>query len=201
MIDVVFTAHMQAEPYKKGASVIPGKAGGKPHATVFTASQTTRWQNRFAAIASDYAPGEMLEEPVRVDILAVMPRPLRLMRKSDPTGFVWGPGKPDADNVRKNVLDALRAWWRDDSLVVCGQTVRVHTEKGRLPRVVVRVRTLENVLPMSIIGPVFGVDVEHLVAPEAVQGALTLTPPTPLDEFEPDYDDFTALLLRAGGDP
>jgi Holliday junction resolvase RusA-like endonuclease len=195
MIDVVFTANMEAKPYRKGAAIIPSKGGGKPHAAVFTDSATKKWQERFAAIASEYAPEQLIDEPVRVDVLAIMPRPQRLMRKVDPAGFPWGPGKPDADNVRKNVLDALRSWWRDDSLVVAGQTVRVHAEKTGLARIVVRVRTLENVLPMSIIGPVFGADVEHLIAPEAVQGALTLTPPDAV--AGDDADDFESLLEEA----
>ena len=98
-------------------------------------------ESDFAAIVAKHAPKTVLDEPLRVDILAVMPRPKRLTRKSDPDGLVWCTTKPDADNIRKAVLDAMSAWWRDDALICAGETLKVYAGKGRVPCVAVRVRS------------------------------------------------------------
>lgn len=144
-------------------AAIPPKAKGRPrtaavngHARVFTPAETRRWEQDFAAIAARHAPGQVIDVPTRVDVLAVMPRPKRLLRARDAEGLVWCESRPDADNIRKAVLDAMAAWWRDDALVVSGQTIKAHAEKTGLPRVIVRVRTLTTVDPMTVVGPVFG---------------------------------------------
>lgn len=66
------------------------------------------------------------------------------MRRKDPAGFVWAPTRPDADNIRKAVLDGMAAFWRDDGQVVCGDTLKVYAEKDGRPRLLVAVRTLED---------------------------------------------------------
>lgn len=142
-------------------SVVPiGK--GRPrmavvggHARAYTPAATSRWEATFAAAAAAHAPRQQLDEPLRVDVLAVMPRPKRLMRRTDPAGLVWCEAKPDADNVRKAVLDAMKAWWRDDAVVAAGQTVKAYAEKTGAPRVVVRVRSLSSVRVGAIVEPVF----------------------------------------------
>lgn len=169
-LDILFEALVEPAPYRKSAGIVQ-KKGGRPHAALFTSSRTKTFQAQLAAAAQPYAPAELIDEPVRVDVLAVMARPKRLMRRADPEGLVWGPGKPDADNLRKAVLDALKAWWRDDSLVVCGQTVRAHAEKTGHPRTVVRVRTLAGVGISSIVGPVFEVPPSPATSDDGSGGA------------------------------
>lgn len=151
LLDILFEAPVV--PMGKGRPRTAVVAG---HARIFTPEKTERWESAFAAIAAQHAPEQTLDEPVRVDVLAVMPRPKRLMRRADPDGLVWCEAKPDADNVRKAVLDAMAAWWRDDAVVAAGQTVKVYAEKTGAPRVVVRVRSLADVAIGSIVGPVFG---------------------------------------------
>ena len=103
----------------------------------------------------DHRPDAIIETPCRVDVLAVKRRPQSKLRQKDPDGLMWAPTKPDGDNIRKAVIDALKSWWRDDALVCVGQTVTVYAERTGLPRVVVRVRTLNNVNPDDIVIPVF----------------------------------------------
>lgn len=137
MTDILFVAHVR--PHGKGrprTAVIDG------HARIYTPSATSRWESDFAAIAQLYAPAEIMEGPVRVDILAINARPKRLMRARDPDDLIWAPGRPDADNIRKSVLDALKAWWNDDSQIVAGETLRVYAEKGGAPRLIVRIQSI-----------------------------------------------------------
>lgn len=150
-LDILFEAPVV--PHGKGRPRLAVIGG---HARAYTPKDTERWEAAFAAIAAEHAPRVALDEPVRVDVLAVMPRPKRLQRRADPDGLVWCESKPDADNVRKAVLDAMKAWWRDDALVAAGQTVKAFAEKTGAPRVVVRVRTLRETSLASIVVPVFG---------------------------------------------
>lgn len=140
-IDIVFTAPVV--PIGKGRPRVyrRKKKDGGEITVATTPEKTRRWESDFAAIAAQHAPAQVIDEPVRVDILAVMPRPKRLMRKADPDGIVPCGSKPDRDNIEKAVIDALAAWWRDDSLVTDGRTLKVYAEKTGAPRVAVRVRS------------------------------------------------------------
>ena len=51
------------------------------------------------------------------------------------------PKRPDADNVRKAVLDSLRSFWRDDSIVVSGSTFKIYGREGQQPCVRVLIRS------------------------------------------------------------
>lgn len=154
-VDILIEAPVEAAPYRKKAAVFKRKKDGALRAGVFTSSRTVNFQAQFSALAQHHQPPTIIEAPVRVDVLCVMSRPKRLLRRADPDGLMWAPGKPDADNMRKAVLDALKTWWRDDSLVVCGQTVRAYAEKDGSPRTVVRIRSLDAVDILSVVDPVF----------------------------------------------
>lgn len=126
---------------------MPPRGKGRPRHTVvngsvrvFTPKETRNWEQQVGVAGLPHRPNEVIEGPVRVDILAVMPRPKRLLRKKDPDGLIWCTSKPDSDNIRKSVLDALKTWWRDDSQVVDGRTIKVYAERTGHPRVMVRVR-------------------------------------------------------------
>lgn len=104
---------------------------------------------------------EPLEGPLRVDILAVMPRPKRLRttwkRTGEPRhwpGFIWCPQKPDKDNIEKAIYDGMSSCWTDDKQVVAGETLKVYSELHGKPRVVVRVTPLPSGSPHY--GPMLG---------------------------------------------
>lgn len=94
-----------------------------------------------ADMAQARLPPEIIELPVRVDILAVVHRPKNRMKKKDPDGCVWTAAKPDEDNIRKSVKDALKTFWRDDAQVVGGETWKMYAEKDGRPRVYVFLTT------------------------------------------------------------
>ena len=66
----------------------------------------------------------VLDEPVSVSIVVVLPRPAYLSRVSKRTGEPLQPpervphvSRPDCDNLAKSVLDGMSGWWRDDCIV------------------------------------------------------------------------------------
>lgn len=120
------------------------------------------WSDSFNIYANRYAPLAPFDGPVRVDILAALPRPawlkgrlvrtgaMKFLRKwlwaaGDGSGLVFCPTKPDKDNLDKAVYDALShsgLWWTDDALVVAGESIKAYVELGGRPRVVVSIRPL-----------------------------------------------------------
>lgn len=136
MIDVYFV--VPAAPLGKERARTVRMPNGASRS--YTPKRTVTFEAQVAAAAGAVMPAPVIEEPVQVDILAVLARPKRLQRRLDPKGLTWAPVRPDADNVRKAVLDALDGFWLDDSLVVAGQTLKVYAEKfGGRPRVEVRI--------------------------------------------------------------
>lgn len=118
---------------------------------MITPTKTRSWEATIAAFAASVLPRSPLEGQLRVDILAVMPRPGRLMRRKDPDGLLWAPTRPDADNIRKAVLDGMSACWRDDAQVVAGDTLKVYAEKDGKPRLLVVVCVLDEETPDAAI--------------------------------------------------
>jgi Holliday junction resolvase RusA-like endonuclease len=140
VLDVVF--EIPIEPRGKGRPrVVSNGARGGVHA--FTPAATKRWESVIALAAAPHMPTKILDEPLSVDLLLVLKRPKRLMRKADPAGFLWAPTKPDADNCRKLALDAMSSFWRDDAIVVAGSTYKVYAEKEGRPRIVMRIRSVD----------------------------------------------------------
>lgn len=115
--------------------------GGKVRA--YTPKKTKNFEAAVAQCAAPYIR-ERFTGPLRVDILAVLPRPKRLMRAKDPEGFVWAPKRPDSDNLRKAILDGLSTCYDDDAQVCAGQTFKVYAEKKGKARTVVAITPLET---------------------------------------------------------
>ena len=114
--------------------------GGKAHA--YTPKKTRSFEAAVATIAAAHIR-QRFTGPLRVDIVAVLPRPKRLMRAKDDAGLVWAPKRPDADNLRKAVLDGLATCYDDDAQVVAGQTFKVYAEKTGKSRTIVAITPLE----------------------------------------------------------
>lgn len=153
MIDLTIEAPLP--PRGKGRPRVGIVAG---HAHAYTPAETRRWEAQLAGLAQAQLPAQVIEGPVRVDILAVVGRPQRLLKRwakprpeghgdgtwAQPLGLLWRPAKPDADNVRKSVLDAMASFWRDDAQVVSGDTLSAWAEVDGRARVVVRIRSEER---------------------------------------------------------
>ncbi len=137
MDPVIFTIPLA--PVAKGRPKMTVVGG---HARAYTPKKTRSFEASVAMVAAAYVK-ERYTGPLRVDILAVLPRPKRLMRKKDSEGLVWAPKRPDADNIRKAVLDGLSTCYDDDAQVVAGQTFKVYAEKTGKSRTIVAITPLE----------------------------------------------------------
>lgn len=92
---------------------------------------------RAAHEAYDGAP---LEGPIYLGMRFVMPRPKRLIWKSKPMPRVWHEQKPDDDNLRKAVKDALsKIVWRDDSQVCRTWSEKVIASGDEQPHVEIEI--------------------------------------------------------------
>ena len=95
-------------------------------------------KSNLRAIVQDQAPEKLLDCPLRVDLYFYMPRPkghygtgknAEKLKSSSPINHTK---RPDIDNLRKLVMDALtNVFWRDDSLVCEGLTRKIYSDNPR----------------------------------------------------------------------
>jgi len=87
--------------------------------------------------------------PLRVDCCFVMPRPQKLMRKSDPAGRIPHAQKPDRDNLDKAVLDSLKGIvWIDDCQASSGLIEKWWAAKDESAHVVICIRVWNEELQL-----------------------------------------------------
>lgn len=141
-MEPVFSVQLLGEPRGKGRPrfrIVQPR--GKPQfVTVYTDSDTVKYEDRLRAVASDAMGGrEPWDEPLSVLVEAFMPIPTSWSARQKERalqGHFWPTGKPDGDNILK-MLDACnKVIWRDDSLIV--QAV-VRKQYCVAPRLVVSV--------------------------------------------------------------
>ena len=125
----------------------PPRGKGRPRfgaGHAYTDAKTVAYERTVRDAALLALRGFVLEGPVAVDLLIVVARPQRLHRRCDPDGHIWAPARPDADNVRKAILDGLARHWKDDAQVCAESTRKVYAERGCPPRVEVTIRELAS---------------------------------------------------------
>lgn len=108
----------------------------------FTSARAHRWQADLATVAAANFPMAIIDEPVLVAVLAVLPRPKRLLTKKNPDGLIWCDRRPDIDNIEKSCFDALRSFWRDDALIVFSPAMKAYAERAGRSRTVLRIRSI-----------------------------------------------------------
>lgn len=124
------------------------KMGGKVVARVFTPGTAEAWKGAVAVAMEPHRPSSPVEGAVCVEVMFFLPRPKGRSRKSDPTGPLWCPTRPDLDNLAKAVLDCLtlQGWWRDDSQVVDLRVTKYWHAIGERPGAVIGVMPLDEEL-------------------------------------------------------
>ena len=138
--------------------VIPGAPIGKgrPRATkmgnhvrLYTPKRTADWERSSALIMKNEWRSAPLDNICSVSIIAVFPRPKRLLRKKDPEHRMWHSSKPDIDNVCKSVLDSMvmAGVIRDDTQVVILTAKAVYASKSEGPCVEVRLSSIDCEVP------------------------------------------------------
>ena len=112
------------------------------HVRMHTPKKTRDYEQKIAFLASQSLPSKPIEGPIQLDVVAILKRPKRLMRKKDPDGLLPHTSRPDIDNLRKAVMDGLKRHWRDDSQVCCGTSHKLYAEKEGLPRLVIKITSM-----------------------------------------------------------
>jgi len=103
----------------------------------YTPEETATAEEAFRLQSLIHRPKKRLTGALKVDTIFVVPAPTRL---DADRSRVWPHVKPDDDNYRKLVLDALNeVFWKDDGQVCGGESYKVY---GHPPRTVVRIRPL-----------------------------------------------------------
>lgn len=151
MIDIPFVVPIvpRGQPSIRARAFID-PATKKPVASTYQPKEAAQWKSDLAVYAEQFRPAQPIDAPIRLDLLAVMPRPKSKMRRADPPGLIECLSKPDIDNIRKAVQDALKTWWRDDALICAGQSLKAYAEKDGFPRLVLRVRSPVNVAQIAM---------------------------------------------------
>ena len=116
--------------------------GGKPR--VHTDSKTRAYEKLVALCASSSpqlrgSPRPLCGDgPVRVDIVAIFPRPQTLQARRHSSGLIAHHKRPDIDNICKSALDGLGLVkgliWNDDGQVSCLRADAFYAERDQGPR-------------------------------------------------------------------
>ena len=118
-------------------------AQGRPRARsagkfiqVYDDPKSRRAKRTMATIIQEKAPPKPLDCPLQVDLNFYLPRPkghygsgrnAGRLKSSAPAHHTK---KPDIDNLRKLVMDAMTGiFWRDDSLVCKGTTTKEYSDR------------------------------------------------------------------------
>lgn len=116
--------------------------GGTFRARVYDPGTAEGWKGMIAqAIAENSV--KTVENPTRIDITWLFPRPQRLLRKRDPEGRIPHVSKPDRDNLDKAVMDALVQLnvLSDDCIVWDGRLTKYYVAKGEAPGAIITIHT------------------------------------------------------------
>ncbi len=119
---------------------------------VFKPTATRNWESAVAATAAQHIKTDkIIEGPVLVSILAVLPRPDTRRKNNRKRLLKWSPYrhwahdyKPDIDNIRKSVQDSLKAFWKDDKQVVIAVSAKVVADFDERPHIVVGLKTINS---------------------------------------------------------
>lgn len=115
-------------PSKQRHRTIPVKGGGF---RMIPDKSTKLVEDTIYLVAASCIP-ETIDKPVRIDIVAVFPRPQYMQKRNRhgepkyPPDFLWCEAKPDKDNIEKLVLDGMKSRLPKDECVVIGDTMKVY---------------------------------------------------------------------------
>ncbi len=124
---MIFTVPGTPEPMRRA------RVGRGRH---YTDSKTVAYKNRIALCARQ-AGVELLEGPVKMCLVCYWPS-IKPDRKRNPRPMDWMEQRPDADNILKVFMDALQGIaFIDDAQVVKPEPVKLRSEQGEEPRVIV----------------------------------------------------------------
>ena len=136
---------------------IPGKPvpKGRPRAVfrrnkvqMFTPQATKDYEKKVALVVGSGThfrgkerPLCGIDKPVRLDVVAIFPRPLSMHRKSFGDGLLPHAKRPDLDNVVKAIADGIDKLnglvWKDDGQIQCIRAESWYAERDQPARTLV----------------------------------------------------------------
>lgn len=127
------------------------KAQGRPRFTTvggfaraYDPKESRDFKQKVASIAVLHKC-KPLDGAVKMTILALVPRPQRLMRKSDPDGRINCITKPDCSNYAKGIEDALNGIaYKDDSQIAELCVRKQYCGKQEAPCTIINIQPLEE---------------------------------------------------------
>jgi len=107
----------------------------------YTPKKTAQWEALAALALADQWCERPLDCPISIGILALFPRPQRMVWKTKPMEREPYCQTPDVDNVVKAVLDAVEkaGVLKDDKLIWSVDCIALYCSGDESPRVEVRV--------------------------------------------------------------
>lgn len=113
--------------------------GKHPHAYIPTKAR--QYIDNCAVIMGAHWRQPPMEGPVAVYVTFIHKRPLRLNRRSDPSGRLWKDTRPDLDNLVKATLDSAQGAGviADDGMVVLLEARDMYGEKGERGKIEIEI--------------------------------------------------------------
>ena len=116
-----------------GAPVAKGRPRMARTGRAYTPAKTRAAEGYMRHAIAAQAGQPMLEGPLSVTVLAMLPIPASWPRKKQQdaaAGIVRPIGKPDGDNLAKSVCDAANGLlWRDDGQIVTLNVSKTYSDK------------------------------------------------------------------------
>jgi len=110
----------------------------------FTPAKTRDYEHRIKQEAGRYFV-RPFKGPVKVDMLAVFPRPKAKIWKTKPMPREWYPKAPDLDNIVKAAMDGLNGIaYLDDRQVVMVVARKILASGDELPRLELTIGLMEG---------------------------------------------------------
>lgn len=125
---------------RQRAAAIYGK-DGKAHGHSYDPGTANDWRGDVIRAGAPVRPPEPWEHALSLRITLYLPRPKRLLRKSEPEGPIWCPASGDWDNYGKAISDCLQAdgWFRNDNQVVEGTVRKLYHAKTGCPGAMIEI--------------------------------------------------------------
>lgn len=148
MEPIVVLLRGQPQGWQRSGVRIIKPHGKKAFASIYLPAATRNYQKALALQAKVVMGRRpILDEAVRIDVMAVMSVPSSWSRKKRDaalSGTVRPTGKPDFDNIAKMVDGLKGVVWRDDALVVDARIRKAYGEDPYLQIVVQAIAPFEE---------------------------------------------------------
>jgi crossover junction endodeoxyribonuclease RusA len=111
---------------------------------VYTPGTAKGWKDTVSIALLEWH-GLKLSGPVKLDIIFLMPRPKRLLRKKDTVDRIAHTCKPDTDNLTKAVMDAITdcGVWVDDCQVFDQHSYKYYAGKNEETGIYLTIKEME----------------------------------------------------------